>query len=297
MFGDDKCSRMCLIFGALFGLLIAVLAYWNVDFNMVISLILGLIAFGIGQWVLKMMFCGEEGEGAMSSAGEDPRPSSSPQPASSAAASAAAVSTPVADAPAASAEAAAKTSSSPSAPAKTEAAGGSWTDSVSSTSGKASDARGATGLKPTAALADEETLRDGVGSWKYGGDADAASAASKPAAATPDLEGDYDGDGVVEGKDEGEKPETLTKARGGKPDDLKQIKGVGPKMEELLNSLGFFHFDQVAGWSDQQVAWVDANLEGFKGRVSRDNWVEQAKILSEGGETEFSKRVEGGNVY
>ncbi|MEJ2017275.1 MAG: fused NADH-quinone oxidoreductase subunit E/endonuclease, partial [Maritimibacter sp.] len=43
--------------------------------------------------------------------------------------------------------------------------------------------------------------------------------------------------------------------------------------------------------------WADENLVGFKGRVSRDGWVEQAKILAEGGETEFSKRVKKGDVY
>lgn len=111
------------------------------------------------------------------------------------------------------------------------------------------------------------------------------------------ADADFDGDGVVEGRDEGQKPETLGSARDGKPDDLKQIKGIGPKLEALCNRLGFFHFDQIAGWTEAEVAWVDANLEGFKGRVSRDNWVEQARILADGGETEFSKRVEDGAVY
>lgn len=75
------------------------------------------------------------------------------------------------------------------------------------------------------------------------------------------------------------------------------IKGVGPKLEKLLNSMGFYHFDQVAAWTSNEVAWVDENLEGFKGRVSRDNWVAQAKTLASGGETEFSKKVEDGDVY
>lgn len=108
---------------------------------------------------------------------------------------------------------------------------------------------------------------------------------------------DYDGDGIVEGRDEGQKPETLAAARAGGADDLKQIKGIGPKLEQLCNRLGFFHFDQIASWSSDEVAWVDANLEGFKGRVSRDAWVEQAKVLAAGGATEFSKRVEDGDVY
>ncbi len=45
------------------------------------------------------------------------------------------------------------------------------------------------------------------------------------------------------------------------------------------------------------MAWVDENLEGFKGRVSRDDWVAQAKTLAKGGTTEFSKRVKKGDVY
>ena len=76
----------------------------------------------------------------------------------------------------------------------------------------------------------------------------------------------------------------------GGADDLKKIKGVGPKLEALLNRLGVFHFDQVAAWTAEEIAWVDDNLEGFKGRVSRDDWVAQAKILAAGGETEFSAR-------
>ena len=95
----------------------------------------------------------------------------------------------------------------------------------------------------------------------------------------------------------GDKPTGMDAPRDGSADDLKQIKGVGPKLEQQLNSMGYWHFDQIAGWSDSDVAWVDENLEGFKGRVSRDGWVEQAKVLAGGGETEFSKRVEDGDVY
>jgi NADH-quinone oxidoreductase subunit E len=62
-------------------------------------------------------------------------------------------------------------------------------------------------------------------------------------------------------------------------DDLKLIKGVGPKLEALLHSLGFFHFDQIANWTEAELAWVDENLEGFKGRVIRENWVEQARAF------------------
>ena len=75
------------------------------------------------------------------------------------------------------------------------------------------------------------------------------------------------------------------------------IKGVGPKLEALLNRLGFYHFDQIAAWRAEEVDWVDQNLEGFKGRVSRDNWVAQATALASGAETEFSKRAKKDDIY
>ena len=76
------------------------------------------------------------------------------------------------------------------------------------------------------------------------------------------------------------RPTTLAKARDGGPDKLTKIKGIGPKLQELLFSMGFFHFDQIASWDKSQVAWVDENLDGFKGRASRDDWVAQAFSLS-----------------
>ena len=66
----------------------------------------------------------------------------------------------------------------------------------------------------------------------------------------------------------------------GEADDLTRIKGVGPKLRDMLNGMGIWHFHQIAGWSDAELAWVDENLEGFKGRARRDDWVGQAKDLS-----------------
>ena len=80
----------------------------------------------------------------------------------------------------------------------------------------------------------------------------------------------------------GTKPATLAAARGGQPDDLRQLSGVGPKMEQTLHAMGIFHFDQIASWGPQELAWMDANLQGFKGRASRDGWVAQAKALAAG---------------
>lgn len=92
-------------------------------------------------------------------------------------------------------------------------------------------------------------------------------------------------------------PELLDKPRGGKGDDLKKIKGVGPKFESDLNEKGIWHYDQIAKWSASEVAWGDENLGRFRGRVSRDDWVGQAKTLAAGGTTEFSKKVDKGGVY
>jgi len=201
-------------------------------------------------------------------------------------------------------------SGSGAAPAATPSAAAATTSSAAD----AAPAAASAGTAPSEATADtkadikstllpgETELSERKGDWKYEGDsAEAgagASSSAKGTAAKATAKGeDYDGDGVVEGKDEGVKPSTLSEAREGGPDNLKEIKGVGPKMEGLLHSMGFYHFDQVAAWTADEVAWVDANLEGFKGRVSRDKWVEQAKILAAGGETEFSKKVDKGGVY
>jgi NADH-quinone oxidoreductase subunit E len=89
-------------------------------------------------------------------------------------------------------------------------------------------------------------------------------------------------------------PLGLQAPREGTGDDLKRIKGVGPKLEALLHSLGIYHFDQIAGWGPAELAWIDRNLEGFHGRASRDDWVGQSKILADGGETEHSKQVDRG---
>ena len=67
----------------------------------------------------------------------------------------------------------------------------------------------------------------------------------------------------------------LTEARGGQADDLKRISGVGPKLEGLLQENGVFHFDQIAAWTPQEVAYMDDHLS-FKGRIERDGWIDQA---------------------
>jgi len=110
-----------------------------------------------------------------------------------------------------------------------------------------------------------------------------APAAAKPAAAAPAAKG--------------KKPRTMSAPRKAGADDLKLIKGIGPALEATVNSLGFFHFDQIAKWGQDELAWVDQNLDGFKGRASRDNWVEQAGRLARGEATEFSAKASKDGRY
>jgi len=66
------------------------------------------------------------------------------------------------------------------------------------------------------------------------------------------------------------------------PDDLRQLKGVGPKMAGMLNQRGLTRFDQIASLSAGQVEAIDRDLGAFRGRFERDRIVEQAHYLSRG---------------
>ena len=77
------------------------------------------------------------------------------------------------------------------------------------------------------------------------------------------------------------KPMTLDAPREAGADDLKKISGVGPKIERTLNELGFWHFDQIANWTEAEIAWVDSRLK-FKGRIQREDWIAQARALADG---------------
>jgi NADH-quinone oxidoreductase subunit E len=63
------------------------------------------------------------------------------------------------------------------------------------------------------------------------------------------------------------------------PDELKAISGIGPKLEKVLNDLGVWTYAQIAAWENREVAWIDDYL-GFRGRLDRDGWIEQARALS-----------------
>lgn len=76
----------------------------------------------------------------------------------------------------------------------------------------------------------------------------------------------------------------------GEPDNLRQLKGVGPKLASLLTELGVTRFDQIAAWGPAEVETVDTHLGTFKGRITRDNWIEQAAFLAKGDTAGFEAR-------
>lgn len=73
-------------------------------------------------------------------------------------------------------------------------------------------------------------------------------------------------------------------------DDLTRIKGLGPKLAATLGELGVTRFDQIAAWSDADIDRIDAQLGRFQGRIHRDDWVEQARLLAAGDTAGFESR-------
>ncbi len=78
-------------------------------------------------------------------------------------------------------------------------------------------------------------------------------------------------------------PLLLLAPREGGADDLKLIRGIGPALERLLNDVGVWHFDQIASWKARDIAFVDDKMPTFKGRITRDEWVKQARALARSG--------------
>jgi predicted flap endonuclease-1-like 5' DNA nuclease len=79
--------------------------------------------------------------------------------------------------------------------------------------------------------------------------------------------------------------------RTGRPDNLRRIKGIGIHIEKRLNALGVSTYEDIANWTRGDIDRISQSLE-FKGRIERENWVEQARILAAGGETDFSRRFD-----
>ena len=106
-------------------------------------------------------------------------------------------------------------------------------------------------------------------------DAPPASAAPAPAPRMPeDLAGSGSAAAVA-----------ITEAPGatsGEGDDLTRIKGVGPKVAAILRGLGVTSFAQIAAWDEAEIDRIDARLGGFSGRIRRDDWRAQARLLASG---------------
>ncbi|WP_425039563.1 endonuclease [Primorskyibacter sp. S187A] len=256
-----SCQVGCWALAAGIGALTFVLLLVLGNFGFIASAFLGGIVFAILGALLSWLFCTDLPK--MGEARIVPNGAASTKPTTAAAQTSGA-------------HASSAPAPKPAAPAKEPAAEPAKTAPTTAKEASASS-------EASTLLSGEEELANRKGDWKYEGDASAekpAKAATAPASSS-----------------EGKRPEGLSEARGGQADDLKRIKGIGPKLETLCNTLGFYHFDQIANWGADEVAWVDQNLEGFKGRVTRDDWVEQAKLLAAGGETQFSKKVDKGDVY
>ncbi|MGM0519463.1 MAG: hypothetical protein ACQERD_07450 [Campylobacterota bacterium] len=91
------------------------------------------------------------------------------------------------------------------------------------------------------------------------------------------------------------KPLILTSPRQSGKDNLKKIKGINVKIEEDLNALGIFHYDQISRWSSKNCDWIEEFLQ-LPGCVKKYQWVEQARILETGKETVYSQQVEDKEV-
>ena len=116
-------------------------------------------------------------------------------------------------------------------------------------------------VTPSKQLLGQQDLASRKGEWKYHADSGATGAPSQAASVAPAAS-----NAVGEGGS----------------DNLTKMKGVGPKLAAVLNENGIERFDQIARWGADDVKWADESLKGFKGRATRDNWVEQAKALAKG---------------
>lgn len=256
----SECTRKWWQFSVIAGAVIAVLL-WLFVYSFLPSLVVGIVVAVMGGLVLSKVKCASEAEtpaaksSVMSQAAAAPAATAkAPEPAVA----------PVADAPEVKTEAPPVAAKAPAAKKAAPKAAKAKTTGAKAAPKKAAPKKAA----PKKAAAKKAPAKA----------APAKAATAKGPAASARAPVAADG-----------KPEMLTAARAGGADDLKLLKGVGPKLEGTLNELGVYHFDQVAGWRKKEIEWVDDRLK-FKGRIERDEWIKQAKVLAKGGETEFSKR-------
>lgn len=318
----EQCKRGCTRWGGGVGLALALL-FWQVfGWGFIASLFLGIILGLVTFVVMSKLLCSTVADDT-AEASRAPAAAAAPATAATTQAASAA---PTSDAPV---EPEPKLDAAPAAVETVETrpedttggqatadVGGAASEATAGTSPAAMDEpAGFSGIKPTAKLKGQEELAARKGTYKYEAPAAtpidtkpapaaAPEAAAEPvasipapkAAEVPEAPATIEGAtstrpgiadipvGTVESS-----PETLDQPREGGADNLKLLSGVGPKIEQTLNALGIYHFDQIARWTATEIAWVDARLP-FKGRIQRDDWTAQAKTLAAGAETDFSAR-------
>lgn len=103
------------------------------------------------------------------------------------------------------------------------------------------------------------------------------------------------GDEPPPGPEEAERAAAQDRVPHAPPDDLKRIRGIGVLIEKRLVAMGVTSYEEIANWTAADIDRVSQSLE-FKGRIERENWVEQARILASGGATEFSRRFDRGET-
>ena len=268
--GDrEACTRQCWFMAAGIGFVLALLLWLAVGWTFWQSLFTGIVIGVIAGALMAYIFCAKTG-----AAQDAQAPRSKPAGTDNSA-----------NAP------------EPSRPSAA-AASGDVTASAAAPAAAVSTPSPAIEVQPSKKLAGPDDLASRKGDWKYDGDAPKAAPAAKKAAPKKTAAKKAPAESAKKAKTAKPKraavapdgkPEMLSTARAGGADNLKLISGVGPKLEGTLNELGVWHFDQVASWRKKEIEWVDERLK-FRGRIERDGWIAQAKILAKGGETEFSKR-------
>lgn len=251
-----SCVNICWMIAVVLGFASFMVALSRFECGAVPSMLVGIVAFFLSGWLLGKFLCSGE-----------PKVASAPVTAP----------TPEAKPQARAADVASTTEAS--APVEVEKA--------ASPAASTADV-----VVKSSLLSGEEELASRKGDYKYEAEKPVKTAPKKAAAkkAPAKKAAAKKAAPKTETTDASEKkPRTMKAPRKAGADDLKLLKGVGPKLEQTLNELGFYHFDQVSKWGADEIAWVDARLK-FKGRIERDGWIDQAKILADGGDTEFSKR-------
>ncbi len=261
--GLNACSLICWVLAAIAAAFIG--SKLAQGMGMIVAVLIGLIIFLLLGWALRKLFCNKAAETSVMAAPATTGASASV--ASTAPTAPVATAKPKAAAPKSTATAKAKVSAKPAAAKKTV------TVKTVATTTKKPAAKAPAAKKPAAKTSKATTAKTAAKKPATKNAAAPKVAAKKPAAK----------------KAAAKKTPVLYTKRPTEVDDLKLISGVGPVFEKSCNDAGVYQFAQIANWKKADIQAVDAKLS-VKGRIERDEWVKQAKILAKGGETAFSKK-------